>query len=147
MKDATNYILQQLYTLLNGNISYNSNIVPFYAFSQDPEETDNLFANVSSSFVTPFQENKDHFIRSYTINVDIVHIQTVNVVTEKAVNYISNQITTLVKPSKYTFGIADSNDFKVVNITSDTARLFVDDIDNRKVIRKVIDLEFHIKQI
>ena len=145
MKDASNYISTELFTLLNGNLAYDSVNVPVYSITQDVGETASLFVNLTSSYITSEIGTKDAFIRPYSVNLDVVALQANK--SEAGVDKIANDIGVLVKPSPSVFGITGNADFNIINCTVADARSFQDRSDTMWRIRKVLTIEFIIKQL
>ncbi|MCR9066269.1 MAG: hypothetical protein NXI00_20020 [Cytophagales bacterium] len=145
MKDASNYILTELYTLF-GSISYNSVAVPVYSIAQPAPGTADTFINMSSSTVLEGDGSKDSFVREYSVLLDIVNRRADQVAAEKTVNDISNQIGGLLKLTPTSLGITGNGDFDVVKINITDARLFTDRYNEKWHIRKVLTVDFLILQ-
>ena len=147
MKDASNWILTELYTLLNGLLTYNSVTVPIYAIAESPLDSANLFVNFSSGYITTEIGTKDSFIRPYTVVVDVVSRKQDASLSEREVNFVSNQISSLLKISPAVLGINGDSEFKVISIDLQDVRSFNDRLEDLYHIRKVLNINFTIKQL
>lgn len=147
MKDASNYILTQLYTALNGSVSYGGSNIPYYAITQDVNENDELFIKVASSYEVPQEGTKDSFISDYTIQLDVISVQQNKAVSEVAVNTISNDIRVILKPNPTTLGVNSNSDFKTIDLTFDNPRSFQNQDGESWRIRKVLNINFKIVQL
>jgi hypothetical protein len=146
VKDATNYILTQLAALLTGNVSYSGNVVKFYSIAQDVEEDEDLFVNVTSSYIGSDLGSKDNFARNYSINLDVVSRRDDKLLSEAEVNSVSNDISVLICPTKGTYGIASNASFQIVKIGDMSTRGFINRVGDKWHIRKVLTLEILINQ-
>lgn len=147
MKDASNYLLTALSSLLSGEISSNGSNVKFYAIAQAPTDNDNLFVNVSSAYVNKNKGNKDHFVRSYSINLDIVSRSNSTTLSEQEINNVANQIGVLLAPSPGTFGLIGNNEFNVVKIDIADGRSFNNKLAELWHLRKVLTIDFLVEQL
>lgn len=146
MKDATNYILTEMYQTISGNVSIGGNVVPYYSLHQDPSANDSLFMNVASSFIVPDPSSKSNFHRMYTVTLDIVNIQQVDLYTEYYINEVANQVMQLLKPSPSQVNVVSNTDFICYNITLDNVVTFNDTVNQVPRLRKTLNINFHIKQ-
>ena len=147
MKDASNFILQGIASLLVGNVEYDSTVVPFYALSQEPDETATRFVNVSSSYGGGDEGSKDGFMKPYTVNIDIVDLSTDGTLSERAVNAISSLVTQILIPSKGASGLSSDSEFSVVRTTVPRITPFTNRRDIYWHIRKVVEVEFLIQEL
>jgi len=145
VKDASNYILTELNTLLNGNITYSGSTVKYYALNQEPSDSENLFMSVSSSYAQGDEGSKDSWLIPYTVNIDIVN--RVNSLSEKAVNEVSSLISSAIWPTKSTLGINASGEFSPIKVSITSRSLPESQFNGLWHIRKVLELEILIKQL
>jgi hypothetical protein len=145
VKDASNYILTELNTLLNGTVTYLGSPVNYYALNEDPADNESLFISVGSAYVLDDLGTKDMFIRPYTVNLDIVN--RVNSLSEKAVNEISSTIGGLVWPSKNTLGVNATAYFETIKVQISSRTSPENKYNGLWHIRKILELEFTIKQL
>lgn len=156
MKDATNFILTSMYGKLNNAVSYKGNTVKYYSLMQEPKDDDMIFINVASSYIIPTPGNKDFFIRTYAVGVDVVNVNYSQNLSEKAVNDIADRVGILLKPSPSTLGLSGNTSFYVVNIEIPDTRMFYNTVsgqygsnNGQRImyhVRKTLTIDFTIKQ-
>ena len=146
MKDASNFIMEGLSSLLVGNISYDNIVVPFYALSQTPATDVDTFVNVSSSYVGGDVGSKYGFIKSYTLNLDIVNRNYDATLSERAVNAISSMVTQILIPTKGTSGLQSDSSFHVIKTECPRITPFNDRRLDKWHTRKVLEIEILIQE-
>lgn len=108
MKDATLYILSELYRILSGaNLG-----VPVYNIEQFPGEKEDLFVRVASSFDMPGR-TKDKFTQELHVNVDVVNRMAGDLLSEQPAAELVNLVMNAIIPGVNSSVFAAHPDFKI----------------------------------
>ena len=140
MKDATFYLLAQLFSILNGNVSGS-----VYSIEQTPGETDNLFVRITSGFSTK-DNNKDNFGSTYVANIDVINRVPRSALSYAELSTLSNEVTQLLNPTVQHNALTENVDFKPVYGRIVDSRDFTDTSDGDYILRRVLTFESRIKQ-
>lgn len=138
MKNPSIYILSEFYRLLNGNLTYNSNLIPVYNNYQDVADSDLLYVLIQNPIQNP-NNTKDGFRVILRTQIDVVHRIRGQAISSIPVETVAGQITALLMPNVDGGGTMNHNtDFEVIyNIFSnsflDESRSNTDNI-KRKVL-------------
>ena len=111
MKDATFYILSEVYRILTG-ASLGVNV---YAVEKLPSANDKLFVRLSSSFYLDGR-SKDKYQQLLYVNVDVVWKYPDTQLTEKDVAQLSNKVVNALIPGVNSSPFNDNADFNIYDI-------------------------------
>jgi hypothetical protein len=140
MKDATFYLLTEIYRILNGNVSGD-----VFSIEQPHSNTSNLFAKVTSGFMTS-SNTKDSFTGTYVANVDVINRVSNTALSYVALDALCNEITALLTPTPNQKGMVENNDFSPIYVRVTGSTSFTDTNDTNYILRRVLNIESRIKQ-
>ncbi|GAB3517740.1 hypothetical protein [Emticicia fontis] len=147
MKDATNYILSEFFSVLNGAISYEGTPVNVFALEQDEADTDTLFVRLYAANTTEFN-TKTNFGSKVYINLEIVNRLTGGERTEHKINDVADSIGRLILPSPSTTSLSGNTDFQLVNVKSGGPSTHFNERSNTDlIVRKIITFEVIVNQL
>lgn len=144
MKEPIRYIRQKIFTLLNGNVSYDGSNVPVY--NRVPSTQSEPYIIIYSVDTAQTNQNQTDFIVECITRIEVVTAFLSDDGGELQVNDIVESILELIKTSTTDFFDLSSNNFNV--FTSNINGIaYSEENDNEKTYyRAIIDIANRVQQ-
>lgn len=144
MKEPIRYIRQKIFTLLNGNVTYDGSNVPVY--NRVPSTQNEPYIIIYSVDTAQTNQNQTDFIVECITRIEVVTAFLSDDGGELQVNDIVESILELIKTSTTDFFDLSSNNFNV--FTSNINGIaYSEENDNEKTYyRAIIDIANRVQQ-
>lgn len=140
MKSPETILRDAVFTALDGQVSYNSVVVPVYSGKADPGDNLYIVMEETSSFEG---SNKQGFGNEVTMTLEIVHFQD-RATTYKATDSVYNDMMQILLPSVNTPGFTLAAGWQAVKVRVDTSD-FLEQAE-QTIVRRIIRLKATIYQ-
>ena len=140
MKSPETILRDAVFTALDGQVSYNSVVVPVYSGKADPGDNLYIVMEETSSFEG---SNKQGFGNEVTMTLEIVHFQD-RATTYKATDSVYNDMMQILLPSVHTPGFTLAAGWQAVKVRVDTSD-FLEQAE-QTIVRRIIRLKATIYQ-
>lgn len=142
-KDPEIIFRKAAYNALNGNVTFNGNVVPVYdEFAAD--NAPNLFIVLGNQYADD-RRNYAKFVTGSVIVVDIVHHQNRGM-TKDVVDTVSNSVKAILMPGIATFGLSLDAGWSVNNLYRETSSYLSEQNNTKWIIRKIERYRCDIQQ-
>jgi hypothetical protein len=141
MRDPSDEIRKWLYGVLNGQVTYNSVVVPVYSFP--PKDAAMPYIQIAEQSSGPDEGTKDCYITRHTVTLEIYTSHTGNDASYVPVNTISNTALQLIRTRTKVTGLTGFNVVACVLDGTITDRFI---LDNKIVIIKVLNFTLTIAE-
>lgn len=141
MKDASFYILTEIYRLLSGVIS-----VAVFNKEQPVENMVTEYVKTASISALP-SKTKDSFISDYLVNLDVVTLVNMNESSSFRLSEIVNEVLPIMCPTPTSHSFNSNSEFNVAKVEQIGSVDFEDTFNTQKRLRKVLEFRITIKQI
>lgn len=144
MKEPIHYIRQKIFTLLNGNVSYDGSNVPVY--NRVPSDQDEPYIVISSVETAGVDFNQTDFNYECITRIEVVTSFFSDSGGELQVNSIVNSILQLIKTSTTDFFDLTSQNFNVYTSTLNGVNYSQEDDEEKTYFRAIIDIANRVQQ-
>ena len=144
MKEPIRFIRQKIFTLLNGNVSYDGSNVP--VFNRVPSTQNEPYIIVYSADTTQTNQNQTDFIVECITRIEVVTAFFSDDGGELQVNDIVESILELIKTSTTDFFDLSSNNFNVFTSNINGIAYSEENDDEKTYYRAIIDIANRVQQ-
>ncbi len=142
-KDAERVFRRAIFDALDGNVTYNGNVVPVYdEFASD--NAPNLFIVLGNQYADD-RRNFAKFVTGSVIVIDIVHHQN-RAMTKDVVDDVAESIKGILMPSISGTGLTLEAGFSVNNLYRETSSYLSEQNNTKWVLRKIERYRANIQQ-
>lgn len=144
MKNVMDQLADSWYTLLNGNLSYDSREVKVY--SEDADSADKFHYVVIKAESETDDSNKTSFVKNPVIIIDIITVHSITGVRKSIVNDIDDQIGELLFPTRKC-ALPALDGLQITNVRPEGSTYLNEDDGTKKYYRKVTRYVHRVTQI
>lgn len=146
MQDYGTEVRKAYYNALDGNITYNALPVPVVDEKLDETTENDVYVLLGEQSEND-RSNKTYFAADVNLNIYIIQ-RTEATVTKEAVENISNQISTIIKPTVRSHGLTIASPFKIVLVKLDrgSTQPVRKDVGEQFLVNKSLIFLNHISQ-
>jgi hypothetical protein len=142
-KNVMNPLIESWFSLLNGNLSYNS--IPVNVYPEDPDNNDTNHHVLIRAESETDDSNKHSFITRPVIVIDIITFHDVSI-NRTIVDNIDEQIRELVFPTRKC-ALPPLNGLQITNVIPEGGSYLTEDDGTKRVYRKTTRFIHRITQI
>lgn len=140
MKNPAPYLRRTLFTLLNGNVSYNAANVPVY---ENDEDHDDALQIVIGEYADADNSNKENFQARGSQVIEIVSFQSTGA--KKTVDAVGELVMDLILPTTRAKNL-DGDDFSVIVNRPSLNHLTEDAGNGLKIVRLILRFNLLINE-
>lgn len=141
MKNPAPYLRRTLFTLLNGNISYNSATIPVY---ENDEDHDDALQIVIGEYSDADMSNKENFQARGSQVVEVVSFQTTGA--KKTVDAVGELVMDEIHPTTKS-SVLSGTDFQVLIQGKPSQNYLIeDDGSGQKIVRLIMRFNLLINE-
>lgn len=144
MKEPIRFIRQKIFTLLNGNVSYDGSNVP--VFNRVPSTQNEPYIIIYSVDTAQTNQNQTDFIVECITRIEVVTAFFSDDGGELQVNDIVESILELIKTSTTDFFDLSSNNFNVFTSNINGIAYSEENDDEKTYYRAIIDIANKVQQ-
>jgi len=144
MKEPIRFIRQKIFTLLNGNVSYDGSNVP--VFNRVPSTQNEPYIIIYSVDTAQTNQNQTDFIVECITRIEVVTAFFSDDGGELQVNDIVESILELIKTSTTDFFDLSSNNFNVFTSNINGIAYSEENDDEKTYYRAIIDIANRVQQ-
>lgn len=146
MLDTTDILVQAVHAVVNGNVSYNSAVIPFYDEKKKIRAEDLIYVLYSTQQEVP-DNTQGVFMTDSFLDMEICY-KTGSEVSKSVLSNVANQILTLLFPTQQAVSINAPSGFQIplLEFAGSVTRAF-EISPTESIVRKFIKVKAKIIQL